>query len=177
VYRNLVPRRQRRQNVMGQNNGEGNEPGNILRARDHQVIIILLAQVFVFTIGTTPLMVWLFYNAIALSVSNKSADRLAIERMVNVMVEVLVNTFPVFSFYLYTMTSQTFRRELWKLFRFSIDRRELSRSSRVQPTTNIIGSRQITVHPNAIFKHETALENSNEGGQQLENRPPPILTQ
>jgi hypothetical protein len=152
TYRNLILKRKRHQHIIGQNKEEDDELSNLHRTRDHQVLLILLFQVFVFTLGTTPLMMWLFYNAITLSITNKSADQLAIERMVNVMVEALVNSFPVFSFYLYTITSHTFRDELGKLYCLAFGCRQLNQTSPIQPIINNIEFQQRTKHPHPSFR-------------------------
>ncbi|UJR32388.1 hypothetical protein I4U23_019850 [Adineta vaga] len=47
-----------------------------------------------------------FYNAATLNISNKSIDRLAIERFAVYLSELILIIFPVSSFCLYTMTSR-----------------------------------------------------------------------
>jgi len=76
---------------------------------------MLLIQVFVYVISITPLMIMNLYNAITLSVPNKSVDQINIEKFVFYIVEVIVYLFPVSSFYVYTMVSKIFRDELKRL--------------------------------------------------------------
>lgn len=133
TYRNLLLKQKRWQSVKGNHRNDRNEVENAHRIRDQQVLIILLAQVVLFMFGTTPLMLWLFYNATTLSIPNKSVDRLAIERLIGVMIEFVVNSFPVLSCYIYTITSRTFRNELVNLYRLAIGCRWLNNNNRIVP--------------------------------------------
>jgi len=72
---------------------------------------MLLIQVFVYIISILPLMIMYLYNAGTMSVPNKSTDRIAIERFVFMIVEVIVYCFPIVSFYLYALVSKIFREE------------------------------------------------------------------
>ncbi|CAF1287354.1 unnamed protein product [Adineta steineri] len=119
TYRNLVLKQKRRQFIIRQKRDEINEVMNSQRIRDIQVLALLLTQVFLYIIATTPLMIWLFYNAITLT-TTKSMNRLVIERFVGVMIELLVDCYPVLACYMYTMSSRTFRIELLKLCRLAL---------------------------------------------------------
>ncbi len=57
------------------------------------------------------------FSTISLAIPNRSSDYLAIERFVSFMAEVMLYLFPVTSFYLYKLTSRTFRSELVKWIR------------------------------------------------------------
>ena len=133
TYHNLLLKQKRRQLAGGQQPNDRNQVENVHRARDQQVLIVLPVQVVLYILGTTPLMFWLFYNAITLNITNKSINRLAIERFIGVMIEFLVNAFPVFSCYLYTITSRTFRNELIKLYRLVVSCRCLNNIHQIVP--------------------------------------------
>jgi hypothetical protein len=51
---------------------------------------------------------------------NRSQDHLAVEQFVSFVAECILYLFPVTSFYLYTLTSRTFREELLKFFCLSV---------------------------------------------------------
>ncbi|CAF1418985.1 unnamed protein product [Rotaria sordida] len=84
---------------------------------DRQMLRLLFMQIVSYIILSLPQMINLVYNTIATTFPNKSADDLAIEGFVAFMAELMLYVFPVSSFYLYTLTSRTFRTELIKLFR------------------------------------------------------------
>jgi hypothetical protein len=169
IHRNLVLKQKRRQLTLGQRREEGNELANFHRTRDQQVVVMLFAQVFVYTVGTTPLMIWLFYNAVTLNIPNKSVDRLAIERLIGVMIELLVNSFPVLSFYLYIMTSRTFRGETVRLSRFALRCGRLNNTTRIKPIANGIALKKIAGHQVALYPDRKMLGYLNEAGEQREN--------
>jgi hypothetical protein len=149
IYHNLILKQKRRFTMGQRNEQRNNKVPNLQRTRDQQVLIILLIQVFVFTVATTPLMIWLFYNAVTLNTPNKSADRLAIERFIGVMIEFLVNSYPVLSLYLYTMTSRIFRDELIKFYRrLALNYRRLHITGRIHPATNAIALKHVSGHKN-----------------------------
>jgi len=133
TYRNLLLKQKRLKLTRQQNAHDTNKIEHNYRARDHQVLIILLIQVILYILGTTPLMFWLFYNAITFNVTNKSIDRLAIERFIGVMIEFLVNAYPVLACYIYTTASHTFRNELIHIFRFVISCRFWNICNRIVP--------------------------------------------
>ncbi|CAF1380238.1 unnamed protein product [Adineta steineri] len=60
TYRNLVLKQKRRQFIIRQKRDEINEVMYSQRIRDIQVLALLLTQVFLYIIATTPLMIWLF---------------------------------------------------------------------------------------------------------------------
>jgi flagellar biosynthesis protein FlhB len=135
IYRNLVLKQKRREQNMNQRLEVGNETGNLDRKRDQQVLLMLLAQVIVYVVLITPLMGFYFYSAVSLNIPNKTADRLAIERFVQFVGETTVYVFPSSSFYLYTMASSTFRKELARVVRFAMPCTRLNNNNRIEPIT------------------------------------------
>lgn len=117
MYRNLVLKRQRRQQNIRETSARTNPTVDVQQKRDQQALMMLLIQVVVYTILTVPLMGFYFYSAISLGIPNKSPDRLAIEKFVQFVGETMADCFPFLSFYLYTLVSHTFRDELIKLLR------------------------------------------------------------
>jgi hypothetical protein len=126
IRRNLTSKHLRRQQLPSnvQNNDEQ------LRRRDQQVFVKLLFQAIVSLVTQTPWMLLFFYTAMTIHISDKSADRLAVERFVTFTADVIVFLFPVASFHLYTLVSRTFRQELknllcrllWRIWRNDLNR-------------------------------------------------------
>jgi hypothetical protein len=133
VRSNLVLRRQRRRELT--NNDQSNNEHSHHR-RDQQVFIMLLLQVLVYIMTQTPWMLLLFYSASTIYVSNRSADRMAIEGFLNFATELVIYLLPVSSFYLYTLASRTFREELMKLLHCPLRRRQINVTNRIRPLTN-----------------------------------------
>ncbi|CAF1147311.1 unnamed protein product [Rotaria magnacalcarata] len=84
----------------------------IQRTRDQQALAMLLTQVTVYCFVQTPQFSYTLYAAIASNVTNKSPERLAIERFAFFLAELCVYLFPVTAFYLYILVSRSFRAEL-----------------------------------------------------------------
>jgi len=137
VYRNLILKQQRLRNNTSQPLESRNEADRWTRKRDRQVFLMLLIQIFVFFISIAPLMIMNLYNAITISVSNKSVDQITIVKFAFFIVEVFVYLFPVLSFYLYTIVSKIFRDELKHLLHSVITCKQ-NNANRIQPTTNNI---------------------------------------
>ena len=108
IHRNLRRKRFRRRQLVTieQNNDEYVE-----RKRDQQIVRMLLFQALVFVITQTPWMLFNIYTTATIYVTNKSSDRMAIERFISFMADVMLFLLPVSSFYLYTLTSRTFRNQ------------------------------------------------------------------
>lgn len=81
------------------------------RLRDQQVLFMLLTQVAIFMVSTIPFMSFNIYDTMTRTVTNKSADRKAIEAFVKTLTELLVYLITM-SFYSNTLVSRTFRKEL-----------------------------------------------------------------
>lgn len=143
IYRNLVQRQQRRQDLNLQERTGGNETKLFQNKRDQQVLLMLLIQAIFYVVTTTPLMGMYFYNALTIYVSDKSADRIAIERFSFYLAEMINLLFPACSFYLYTMASHIFRRELinvsYSIFRCPY----VNNAVHVAPLTNTIALRTL----------------------------------
>ena len=133
VRRNLVHKSQIRQQltVNQQNNNEHTE-----HKRDQQIFMMLLIQALVYVITQTPWMLFNIYTTATIYVTNKSRDRIAIEQFIRFIADMIIFLHPVLSFYLYTLTSHTFRGELIKLLCHSVKCRQGNHSNRVIPLTN-----------------------------------------
>jgi uncharacterized RDD family membrane protein YckC len=143
VRSNLVLRRQRRRELTN-NNPSNNEHSH--HRRDQQVFAMLLLQALVYIMTQTPWMLLLFYSAATIYVSNRSADRMAIEGFLNFATELVIYLLPALSFYLYTLASRTFREELMKLLHFPVQRRQINVTNRIHPLKNEIPVR-INIEP------------------------------
>lgn len=99
---------------------------------DRQMYRLLFIQVIFYVIFILPQMGNVVFNTISITDPNRSAEDFAIERFVNFFAELMLYLFPVTSFYLFTLTSRTFRSELIKFLRQVIHRK-----SRVRPNTEV----------------------------------------
>ncbi|CAF0846678.1 unnamed protein product [Adineta steineri] len=132
IWKNLQLKRQRRGMIDLQRRQSKREIRNI------QILIMLLLQVIIFILFTFPYMSFNLYLTFTRSVTNKSADRLAIESFMQLFTGVTVLVHPAISFYSNTMVSQTYRNELIILFRKFIvcdQRQRFHRGQRVAPNT------------------------------------------
>ena len=91
-------------------------------ALDQQVLNILFMQIICYVLFTLPQMANLVFSTISTTIPNRSNDHLAIERFVLFIGELMLYLFGVTSFYLYTLTSPTFRSEFIKFLRSIIVR-------------------------------------------------------
>ncbi|CAM4804804.1 unnamed protein product [Rotaria magnacalcarata] len=89
---------------------------------DQQVHKILFAQIICYIIFTIPQLCNLVFSTISITIPHRSTEHLAIEAFVAFIAEFMLYLFPVTSFYLYTLTSRTFRKELMQFFRSLIGR-------------------------------------------------------
>ncbi|CAF1181512.1 unnamed protein product [Rotaria sordida] len=105
------------------------------RIRDQQALIMLFVQVTFYCIVQIPQFVRTMYGAIANNVSNKSADRLAIEKFAFTATEMCAYLFPVSSFYLYVLVSRAFRHELYAIVSTLINKCFDRRNIRIRPIT------------------------------------------
>jgi hypothetical protein len=104
---------------------------------------MLFTQISVYVISVIPLMASYAYNAATLHISNKSVNRINIERFAGFAAEVMVYIFPASSFYLYTISSSTFRNELIRLLRSAFGCRWLINTHSIEPITNDIKLRRV----------------------------------
>jgi hypothetical protein len=109
IRRNLAHKQQRRAQL--------SLPHHKDNSIDHQVLRILFLQIICYIIFIIPQLGNLVFNTISVTMPNRSQDHLAIEQFVSFIAECILYLFPVTSFYLYTLTSRTFRNELIKFFR------------------------------------------------------------
>jgi hypothetical protein len=144
IQRNLARKRERRQFNIGQQE-RINDREYLQRKRDQQDLVMLFAQIFVFITLTTPWVIFSIYNAISLGVPNKSADRLAIERFLLDLVGVVILLFPTASFYLYTLTSSMFRKELLIMLRSIPYFKRFVNTRRIEPTLNDAPQELVTI--------------------------------
>jgi H+/gluconate symporter-like permease len=84
---------------------------------NRQVLKILFIQIICYILFIIPQMCNVVFNTISITILNRSNDHLAVEEFVAFIAECVLYLFPVTSFYLYTLTSRTFRNELIKFFR------------------------------------------------------------
>lgn len=124
IYRNLLQRRIRL-TIVGEHEQQRRN------SLDHQVHHLLLIQVFFFVIFIIPQIGNLLFNTISLSIVNRSDDHYTLERFLNFLAELMLYLFPVTSFYLYTLTSRTFRAEFIKCVRLAV-----RSPQRIAPTTD-----------------------------------------
>ncbi|CAF4259881.1 unnamed protein product, partial [Rotaria sordida] len=115
IRRNLAHKHQRRAQL-----SLGDYQRNPL---DQQVLKILFMQIICYIIFTTPQLCNLVFNTISITMSNRSNEQLIIEAFIAFLAELMLYLFPVTSFYLYTLTSRTFRKESIKFFRSIIGRK------------------------------------------------------
>jgi len=108
IRRNLSHKQQRRIQFSSMRNVEN--------SFDQQVLKILFIQIICYIIFIIPQMGNLVFNTISVTIPNRSSDHLAIEQFVTFIAEFMLYLFPVTSFYLYTLNSRTFRKELLKSF-------------------------------------------------------------
>jgi hypothetical protein len=112
---NLASKRVRRQQNIGQQNQE--QAVRLLNARDQQALAMLFLQAVCFGLSALPWTIYLLYNAFTRTVTHKSTDRIAIELFLRYLTEMITYIDPTLSFYIYTLASDTFRRELIKTIR------------------------------------------------------------
>lgn len=84
---------------------------------DQQILRLLSIQIVSYVIFTMPQLINLTFNAVSNTIPNRSIERLKIESFVFFMAELMLYLFPVTTFYMYTLTSRTFRKELIKIIR------------------------------------------------------------
>lgn len=151
IRRNLTLKRQRQQLIVNPQRERRNEADHLNRARDQQVLVMLFTQVIVYVISVIPLMAIYIYTAVTFNISNKSIERISIERFAAFTAEAMIYLFPVSSFYLYTVSSRTFRNELIRLLRSAFACRWFINIHRIQPITTDTTFRRTDVHLSATL--------------------------
>ncbi|CAF1224150.1 unnamed protein product [Rotaria sordida] len=123
---------------------------------DQQVLNILFVQIICYIIFTTPQLCNLMFITMSITLHNRSIEHLAIESFFSFLAELILYLFPVTSFYLYTLTSHTFRKELIKSIRLIIGRHNRFKS--------IIDNKSVVYHvehqQNTINVCENSVKNN-----------------
>jgi hypothetical protein len=136
IFSNLVNKRKRRQVMVVKQQEIRNLREDAQRRRDRQVLFILLGQSVAYFIASAPWFTYLFYLSATISVNNKSAERIAIERFAYFLAEPIQYLFPILSFYLYVMTSSVYRSELLIMIRSLLRCGWWNNIHRVEPATS-----------------------------------------
>ena len=89
-----------------------NERVRMHRNRDQQVLLMLKIQIIFYLISIIPWMSFLFYSVYGFTMKTRSIQRHQIENFIRTICEIIVYLYPTFSFFIYTLTSKTFRRAL-----------------------------------------------------------------
>ncbi|CAF0736078.1 unnamed protein product [Adineta steineri] len=133
INNNLRHKRKRRRNNVS--TSAASEANRLLRARDRQTLLMLYVEISCYIIFTSPWAIFTVYNALSLSVPNKTSDRIAIEGFLQFLTETTAYLYPTLSFYLYTLASRTFRQELVKVISAILNSRNqcCNRVGRVAP--------------------------------------------
>ncbi|UJR06857.1 hypothetical protein I4U23_011146 [Adineta vaga] len=122
------------QNPIQQRNEQ--HQNNVLHSRDQQALIMLFIQIFIYIISNLPWTIGLVYTALTRYMI-KSSYHLIIETFLKFLTEYIWYMYPVLSFYMYTLVSRTFRRELKRIIKSTfMYRNELvTITRRIRPTT------------------------------------------
>jgi hypothetical protein len=138
IRRNLANKREHRQQFDFVHQQRTNNRKQLQRKRDQQALVMLFAQIIVYIILVTPWTICSVYNVISFNVPNKSSDRLIFERFLTYLAELVVLLFPATSFYLYTLTSSMFRKELLMMLRSVLCWKWCLNNHRIEPRRNIV---------------------------------------
>jgi len=93
----------------------------IITRRDRQLTVLLIVQVLCFIILSLPLAIQRIYNQFTMY-QVKSQERIQLETLFSTLFSFLILTNSATSFYLFTLTSKLFRKELKALLFFSRQR-------------------------------------------------------
>ncbi|CAF1072962.1 unnamed protein product [Adineta ricciae] len=153
IRRNLRFKRQRRQNDTVADTEHQRQQSSL----DQQVLKLLFIQSFFYILLTTPQLINLIYSTISSTIPNRTTDRLAIDKIIAFLAELMLYVFPVASFYLYTLTARAFQQELVKIFRLIFNRltgrrpiqvrsldHTISTHNRQEPTMHLSPVRNLT---------------------------------
>lgn len=128
IWKHFQERRKRRLITIS-----NNETDRKKKTRDQQISFMLLVQVIIFLISTIPFMSYNTYDTLTRNVTNKLADRKAIESFVKTLTELLVYLIAL-SFYSNTLVSRAFRKELITLFKLIITCGRYRNRQRINPS-------------------------------------------
>ena len=133
IRKNLAEKRRRRQGLLSQL--PSNDSGEHLqRRRDQQALKMLFAQIVIYLIVSVPWNLYSINTIVSSFIANKTGDRIAVEGFINVIAGAFAFLFPAISFYLYTLTSSMFRRELFAMLRSAVLCKLVNRNRRIEPT-------------------------------------------
>src|ERR1700722_17250518 len=128
----------------------------------------LFIQIVCYIVLTIPQLANLTYSTVSSTIPNRSVDRLAIDRMIAFLAELMIYIFPVTSFYLYTLSSSTFRSELVKILRFIPFPCRKRSNSRIEPVIDTtVAAAAVSCH---VRHQQTTLHAS--GGLTLKKHNP-----
>jgi hypothetical protein len=136
IWKNLQERRQRRVVI------SNSDADKRMKIRDQQIILMLLIQVVIFMVSTIPFMSFNIYDTMTRTITNKSADRKAIEAFLKSFTELLVYLIAL-SFYSNTLVSHSFRKELILLLQLIIHCGRQQSHRRINPS-NVTATRNNT---------------------------------
>lgn len=86
------------------------------RRRDTELMRMVIAEVLIHITTAIPFSANLLYNAATFTVTNKTALQLEINSFFDTIAQVMINTAGFTPFYLFLMSSSTFRREFIAIF-------------------------------------------------------------
>jgi hypothetical protein len=86
-----------------------------IRRKDNDLMRMLIAEIMINIFTSIPYSAYLLYGAVTFNVVNKSAERIEIEVFINFMTQVLIHMLSVAIFYLFLISSKTFRREFTQI--------------------------------------------------------------
>ena len=134
IRKNLAEKRQRRE-VLSSQPPTNDSRENLQRRRDQQALKMLFTQIVIYLFISIPWNLYSTNTIVSSFITNKSADHIAVEGFITVIAGALAFLFPALSFYLYTLTSSMFRRELLNMTRSTIPFKLGDRKRRVEPIT------------------------------------------
>ncbi|CAF0870981.1 unnamed protein product [Adineta ricciae] len=109
IHRNLVLKRKHRQRNVSQR--RKSSTFRLLYSRDHQVLLMLFVQVAFYILTTIPWMIFILYFSLTYHPGSITTNRQIIQKFLRYFTEILLYLYPTLSFYVYTLTSKTFRRQ------------------------------------------------------------------
>ncbi|CAF1479532.1 unnamed protein product [Adineta steineri] len=113
IRNNLRNKRERRRT----NAPLGNEDPSvrILQIRDQQTLVMLFVQIIFYILLMLPWTIFIVYSAFTSKIKHKTNNRIVIDLFIEYATETLGYAYSTLSFYLYTLTSHTFRQKLLKI--------------------------------------------------------------
>ncbi len=142
IFRNLKLRQKRRQRIQPfpLNTSAAIETRR-QQVKDQQVLAMLLIQVFIYVSSTIFYTINLLYTVLTMNdAANKSSERKSIEAFATFISGILVFICPCLSFYLFTLSSHLFRKELKSMVLHIYRRRQgwlwMMNNNRISTTGN-----------------------------------------